>query len=410
MTADAVIFIPGIKGTKLVETNKTPFDTIWSGIQSNFETIEDLELTGISAEGAFDKKINNIIKPGEIEELAYGEFIQDLDVALPKFIFNYDWRLSAQTNGHRLHEFIQYLIEKSAATEGYKPFKKFHVITHSLGNFILRAYLAKQGMGLIDKIVFTVPPFRGSLDILSAALIGEGFFPNVKSTIRKVIRSMPGAMELLPSYEEYARFDSGGKVNFFNPKHWQSNVPMDSDEKLKNVLAIAKRTSTGDALQDLATLTAAERKRILVIARGGFDTFQAVPVVKTGTGNVDNFVDWEYAVRNKQGDGRVPHASSCCYHDKVKTIMLEDAFWFRDYSHGFVLKDERLQKIVHRFLNKGAAFDHSIPGGSVKQVVGLELVKPAAPSEPHTAFGSLFGEDTKPVKNYKLQYWHVKLQ
>jgi len=33
MQSDAVIFIPGIKGTKLVETNQAEFDTIWSGVQ-----------------------------------------------------------------------------------------------------------------------------------------------------------------------------------------------------------------------------------------------------------------------------------------------------------------------------------------------------------------------------------------
>ena len=45
MSSDAVVFIPGIKGTKLVNTNLVNFDTIWSGLQSNFETIQDLELT-----------------------------------------------------------------------------------------------------------------------------------------------------------------------------------------------------------------------------------------------------------------------------------------------------------------------------------------------------------------------------
>ena len=45
MASDAIIFIPGIKGTKLVESNRVNYDTIWSAVQSNFETIEDLELS-----------------------------------------------------------------------------------------------------------------------------------------------------------------------------------------------------------------------------------------------------------------------------------------------------------------------------------------------------------------------------
>ena len=78
--ADAIILIPGIKGTKLVNTNQADHDVIWSGIQSKleFESIEDLALIGPVNDLYFDDPLNTIIKPGEIEALAYGEFIRDL--------------------------------------------------------------------------------------------------------------------------------------------------------------------------------------------------------------------------------------------------------------------------------------------------------------------------------------------
>lgn len=72
MSSEAIIFVPGIKGTKLVETNRANFDTIWSGIQSNFETIEDLELSYESNGERYDQKIDTLIAPGEIEELEIG--------------------------------------------------------------------------------------------------------------------------------------------------------------------------------------------------------------------------------------------------------------------------------------------------------------------------------------------------
>lgn len=78
MDSDAIIFIPGIKGTKLVETNRVNHDTIWSGIQSNFETIEDLELSFRFHNRHYDQGIDNLIVAGEIEELAYAEFLRDL--------------------------------------------------------------------------------------------------------------------------------------------------------------------------------------------------------------------------------------------------------------------------------------------------------------------------------------------
>ena len=89
MSSDAVVFIPGIKGTKLVETNRTPFDTIWSGVQSNFETIQHLELTQGRSGVYYDERVKTIIDAGEIEELAYGEFIRDLDTDKPVFIFSH---------------------------------------------------------------------------------------------------------------------------------------------------------------------------------------------------------------------------------------------------------------------------------------------------------------------------------
>jgi len=375
MSGDAVIFIPGIKGTKLVETNRTPFDTIWSGVQSNFETIEHLALTLGRSRAYFDERLETIIEPGEIEQLAYAEFLRDLDSKKkPIFIFNYDWRYSAAYNGELLADFLDYLIEKSQSIADVEKFKTFDFITHSLGNAVLRNYLHRKGTTRLAKAVFTVPPFLGSIDIVSAAIIGEGFFPNVKAKIRKLIRGMPGALELLPTYPGASRFSPRAKHSFFTFNHWQENIKSDEPDrvaKMKRALSDARRVVESE-LRDLGSLPQAVRDRMLIIARHGYeDTYQAVLVHKRGTGGTGNFVDLENAFRSEHGDSRVPHASSCIYHDKIKTLMLLDSRWHRDYSHGFVLKDERLQKIVNRFLFGRKQFDHTIPGGSIRRVTGL---------------------------------------
>lgn len=373
MTGDAIIFIPGIKGTKLVETNRSPFDTLWSGIQSNFETIEHLELTHGHHGVFYDERINTIVQPGEIEQLAYAEFLHDLDTDKPRFIFNYDWRYSAQENGQLLAEFVDLLIAKSIESKGVHEFRRFDFITHSLGNFVFRNYLKRKGFHKVGKAVLTVPPFRGSLDVVSTALIGEGFFPNVKAKIRKLIRAMPGALELLPTYTGASRFVPDAAHNFLSFSHWQGNVTSRANPysaKMKEALTGAKDVIQNQ-LQNLKTLTKEERERILIIARDGFDTYQAVQVHKTGADGTKNFVDLEHAAENKHGDGRVPHGSSCIYFDTVMTLMLTDSPWHRDYSHGFVLKDERLQKVVNRFLFRDQALDFSIPGQSIRRVTGL---------------------------------------
>lgn len=392
MPSDAIIFVPGIKGTKLVNTNLVNFDTIWSGIQSNFETIEDLEFTHPDEGVYYDEKTNTIIKAGEIEELAYAEFIRDLKTDKPVYIFNYDWRFSAAVNGYMLGQFVEYLIAKSRASKEVETFRKFDFITHSLGNFIVRNYLLNNGFSKVNKIIFTVPPFKGSIDIASVAVIGEGFFPNVKSKIRKLIRTFPGALELLPTYESAGIFSSGAQDHsFFNIDHWQENITNPKNSQAKE---IAKKFSAAlsasdytvkSGLQDLAALSDAQRKRILIITRTGYKTFQSMNIVRKKKGEPNNFFDFENACITEDGDGRVPDVSSCCYHDKVTTLTIKDSIFYSDYSHGFVLKDERLQKIVNRFLmSSPAKFNWKIPGDTVKQVTGLRK---------------------RPYKNTRLYYW-----
>jgi hypothetical protein len=379
MGSDAIIFIPGIKGSKLVETNRATHDTIWSGIQSNFESIEDLELTHQLKDQYYDEPRESIVKAGEVETLAYGEFLRDLKTDKPVYIFSYDWRLSAKQNGSRLRDFVEYLIEKSKISglrkKDQKNIQKFDFITHSLGNAVLRSYIQQFDLNFrrINKIVFTVPPFLGSIDIVVGILIGEGFFPNVKAKIRKLIRTFPGALELLPKYKA-SRFDSQKKHDFFKFIDWQKNVisPKNlTSEKFKAALSVAHKTIENN-LCDLSKLSKDKRDRILVIARHGYKTYQSLVVYKKQAKNPDNYFDLENACRNDHGDGRVPHVSSCHYFDSVSTLMVDDAFFYKDYSHGFVLKDERVQKLVNRFLSSSTSkFKYNIPGGSVKKVIGL---------------------------------------
>lgn len=389
MAGDAIIFIPGIRGTKLVNTNRVNFDTIWSGIQSNFETIEDLELTHRLENNYYDENINTIIQAGEIEELAYAEFIHDLNPKKPVYIFNYDWRFSAVENAEKLADFINYLISKSEASRETKTYQSFDFITHSLGNYILLAYMNLYEFTNINKIVFAVPPFKGSINIASVVVMGEGLFRNVKSRIRKLIRTMPGALELLPNYEyasEYA--DSNIKHNFFNFDHWQSNItnPKDKDklqqknkkmtaEKFKDALKVAKDTAFKGIL-DLNDLEIKDRRKCIVIARTGYKTWQSVKIYKEAHApNPKNYIDFDNGLQNDCGDGRVADSSSCYYHDAIKTLLIKDAFKYRDYKHAFFLKDERVQRIVNRFLGGEKGKYWEIPGDSVKRVRNLETKK-----------------------------------
>ncbi len=389
MPADAVIFVPGIKGTKLLNVNKVNHDVIWSALQSNFETIEDLELTRPLQDQYYDERMHAIIEAGELEEFAYAEFMRDLKPGKPIYLFNYDWRLSALENAYRLEGFLDYLVEKSTASrERGRPFRSFDFITHSLGNFVVRAWLQQFGLDRVNKVVFTVPPFQGSLDIATVVTVGEGFFDHVKTKIRKLIRTMPGALELLPSYDKASVFDDGRRRHsFFNPDHWQSNIVdtrgMSGDkrviaEKFIDALKQARGT-VNNRLLDLHDLTPAEKRKFLVLARTGYTTWQSVRVLRApDPPNPKNFFDFEHGLRTRDGDGRVPDASSCCYWDAVKTLSIEDAFFHRDYGHGLFLKDERVQRVIRNFLNNESGKFWQLPGDSVKRVEGLDEIRDTA--------------------------------
>ena len=115
-----------------------------------------------------------------------------------------------------------------------------------------------------------------------------------------------------------------------------------------------------------------KKKRILIICRTGYQAFQSIRIIKTSKEEPDNYFDFANACRTKDSDGRVPHISSCCYCDSVLTLVIQDSILYREYSHGFVLKDERMQKLVNRFLFGDRAFNYKIPGGSVKKVNRLK--------------------------------------
>ncbi len=389
MGSQAVIFIPGIKGTKLANTNRVNFDTVWSGVQSNFETIGDLALTKKHNGAFYDENIDVILRADELEEFAYREFLRDLrpDNNQPIFIFNYDWRLSNVENGGRLKEFVAYLIAKSKADRVTPSFKKFDFITHSMGNHVLRAYMNLDGFANINKVVLTVPPFKGSLDIVSAVIDGEGsWVTGAMARMRKVLRTCPGAVELMPIYRGASQFENGDAHDMFNPNHWQGNIVLpdgdDSDEKkaLKEkfiaLLEQGKR-DVANGVIDLMQLDPSDRKRILIVVRDGYKTPQSLNVKDEYRGT-KNFFDLAAMEKNSttDGDGRVSHASSSCYATPdddtgILTVVIKKAWKVIDKSHGLFLNEERVQKVTNRFLFGSGTFDYQIPGNSIRRVIGL---------------------------------------
>ena len=372
-TSDAIIFLPGIKGTTLVNTNRADYDTIWSAIQSQYEDLNLLELSFDEDDMGYDSWPHSLIKPGQIEGIVYSEFLRDIKTEKPIYLFNYDWRQNSVVNAKRLQNFMTMLYKKSKASKRFeKPLKRFDLVAHSHGANVLRQLTAIEGFRRIGKIVLAAPPLLGSLDAVDAVLTGEGVFPGVRARVRKLIRTFPGALELLPTYGA-GLFDDQTLVDFFNLHHWQGNI---SDKNNSHAAVFAETLRIAQQMQrklhDWSTLRKPLRDRILIIVRDGYSTAQSVKVHKTISGEPDNYVDLEHMHFSSHGDGTVPHISSCHWADKILTLVATDSWRYRDYGHGFILKDERIQKMVRRFLSDTTAFDWYIPGRSIKRVQSLK--------------------------------------
>lgn len=379
MSADAVILIPGVKGNHLVNTNTHDYQPLWRDVRFNIQKVEDLILT--ESDPNYDEKLDVIINAGQVESLAYKEFMDDLETDLPKYYFTYDWRKSNRYNATKLHEFIEMLKAKSKAIKAEisstKEIKKVNIVTHSMGNHICRFYINDYSFESIHRVVFVTPPFLGSLAMVEAFVNGQGWF-RMKKRTREIVKSFPGAIELLPRYKHAAMFKDDTDVDFLNIEHWQSNLIYSSnpDRQRLNKKFKANLAKANEDLSDLDKwkdkLSDDEKGRILVIVRDEFKTLQSVRVNEDLDDGISNVVDIRNGIVEEQGDKVVAHGSSCCYCKEITTLAVEDSVRYDDDSHAFFMTEERLQMLVSWFFDDTQEFKYNIPGNSIKKVNSLK--------------------------------------
>jgi hypothetical protein len=381
----AVILIPGIKGTKIYDSNTIDNEVLWQDIRFNFEDFARTELSFEYNHQFYEEDFATIVKPLRLEPLAYKEFWNRLNPDYHyKFVFPYDWRLPNKENARRLKDFLHYLIEKSKASSRVKTITHFDFVTHSMGNMPLRYYIKENGMKLVNKIIFVTPPFRGAPDAISALTLGQGLFFN-KDEIRKLARTLPALFELLPTYD-YCSLDSenGQGIDLWNKENWQKNLVKEGVNPKKDNTIKKFITNLENAKNNLAELETwmddlsdKEKERILVLVKSDVETLTNIVIEKRPQdGNPDNYFDFKESFKSNEGDGVVPHASSCCYHDDLVTYYLENRILQSDFEHAFILKDNRVQRIINSFLNSSEStreFNHNILGRTVHKVGNLEL-------------------------------------
>jgi len=216
----AIIFVPGIKGTKLVDTYPTDFKVRWSledmVVGNIFEDTLDFELK----EGLYDVDDTHLFREWELINHAYERIIERLRkwITPQLYTFPYDWRKPIEWNAKRLNAFIEHVKGKLKASGRDSTVSFF---THSMGGLVLRSALGLrkpkpfEGIG---RIAFIAPPFRGSCGIPKVLIAGEknGWFSD-EEDFRKLARSFPSVYQMIPSFENAAVTVKDGKqLNLFH--------------------------------------------------------------------------------------------------------------------------------------------------------------------------------------------------
>ena len=353
-----VILIPGLQGTKLADINRRDFKTKWSGFRALFDNLYDLFLR---PDGITDASGHIVIEREDVEDLAYKDVINMLKHEdYPLYIFGYDWRKSCVENATKLADFIK-VTQKKCETNGLP---KVSFITHSNGAMVLSAYLKSFADpasidSVVDRIIFTAPPFLGSVEAIFNLVIGKSRLFNSSDDFRKLARTLPAIYELCPVYTGSAKRSDNKKFALTNLAHWQANLHANTmmKSRLKDLSTLR---DANQFIFDLDALSAALKANILVIAGTGEDS-QYHFEIDNNDNNLFTFpkdpLD-DPRKPNGGGDGTVHLASARPFENTVCTLTVQSN-WFEtrlnskviSYNwHSFMLNNGRVQTIIKRFL------------------------------------------------------------
>lgn len=356
-----VIFIPGITGTTLVNSNSLDFDTIYSGVQKYYEKLEQIKLQ-INADD--DEQETVIVERSNVEAIAYREILKLFPPENYRvYIFGYDWRKSNGVSAVKLQQYVDMLRRKLK-----NPNEKFHFITHSMGALVFSAYLklCENDYSSINRVVLTVPPFLGAVEALKGLVMGKWSFVDTKASFRKVARTFPGMYELLPKYNiapalNWDKKYKGGvtmnnsSANIFDPNIWQSNIYRDEPVKADKEM-IEKRLKDAEyfrlnSMMDFTQLPQSIRDRMLILVGEDAKTLSSVIVEPTDSDeSVNNYYDFEGGLYVKDSDGTVPSISCHYYKDSILTLSVKSRLIDLLGQHANFLNYDRVQILIDRFL------------------------------------------------------------
>jgi pimeloyl-ACP methyl ester carboxylesterase len=217
---DAVIVVPGIMGSELVDT--TTGEALW-GLRdprwyvkawAGGSALRALALTDAERDGKYGRvRATGLLKfPAFAPMLRgfepYGRLVNGIRRATrdPAAVaeFAYDWRLPVSHNAAVLAEFAYAHLEAWRAHPRYLPADDARVVivAHSMGGLVARQLAAIPGAAGLVRVVVTIgTPFYGAAKAAVLLSSGRGGpLPLPHARLRELARGLPGVYDLLPTY------------------------------------------------------------------------------------------------------------------------------------------------------------------------------------------------------------------
>lgn len=350
----AIIFIPGIKGTELVDAYALHQPSRWpmeGALPGNM--IEDVAQFALGPTDGHAAPRH--LAPSRVVSRPCAQLILALRARFapePVFAFGYDWRQPLERSARHLASFLSEVAE-SERESGRTA--RLRLVTYSMGGLVLRSALTLRGpgdpLGNVDRIVFIAPPFHGSLGSIFALVAGEvDPWLGIGPVQRKTARTFASVYQMTPSWAGAAVNEDGEELDLYDEENWQRNVVQGASfqaETLRNAEAFVRGAGMhhgghSDApMLDDATLAEAS-DQVLVICGSGELTPCTLPVLTRNAPN-PNWFDFASMRLDAHGDGRVWMPSAAI--PGVRLAAFADSG-----GHALVCRDERVIALTSRWL------------------------------------------------------------
>lgn len=324
MTPDAVIVVPGIMGSELMDT--TTGRTIWGlrprlAVSALLRGMKPLALTDAERCGDTSrvKPVSLLRFPAYLPGLTglepYTGLVRELRgvVRHPSAVaeFAYDWRLPVKHNAALLADAVDAHLDYWRARSD-RPDARIVLVAHSMGGLVC------QAMVPTDKVRATVTlgtPFDGAA---KAAVMLAPATGRLRQRLRAAAVTMPGLYDLLPAYR---CVDTGADVRRLTVA---DIVGLGGDEDLATAAFTARAERVVTALPQHWALIGVEQPTVSSLtlhagtASGAYDTF---PLHSDG----ELVRDEHGRLRRIRGfgDGTVPRNSAVPHHQERHMVLAQ---------------------------------------------------------------------------------------